>query len=178
MSGMLAKVMNSTVGTNNFKSLDVALTEKIYDKLNSETRLVGSDNVLFNYAGGTWTDVDGDWMSDNDILRGTYDGILTGGFRLSHSGMVVFKTTQTSPADGVRYALVVRDGSGAEIGRALFDVPAGMEDMPFDILLPMQVEAGETYSVVLANDTGGRNIDEILNICGTPVICAPTVTLV
>ncbi len=177
MSGMLAKVMNSTVGTSNFKSLDVALTERIYDKLNSETRLVGSDNVLYYYD-GTWTEVDGDWMSDNDVLRSTYDGILTGGFRLSHSGMVIFKTTQTSPAYGVRYALVVRDSSGAEIGSTVFQVPAGMEDMPFDILLPMQVEAGETYSVVLANDTGGRNIDEILNICATPVICAPTVTLV
>lgn len=166
MSGMLAKVLNSTVGTNNFKSLDVAMTEKICDRLKSETRLIGSDDVLYVY--------DGQWKRTDDDPDTGYKGKTTDGFTFSHSGLALFKTTQLQEEGVDWYMYVYCDGVRIEkVNIPEDDVEV---DLYFDIVIPVAVEAGKTYSVFISGYEEAPSAN--LSVCATPVMFAPTVTLV
>jgi hypothetical protein len=167
MSGMLAKVLNSTVGTSDFKSLDVALTERIYDKLNSETRLIGSDDVLYYYEGS--------WIKTDGVPLDSYSGYTTYEFSFSHSGVVLFKTTQEHRS-GTNWRMMVYDAIGEEIASASLNDNDLTDNVFFDMIIPMTVRAGEAYSVLISSNDA--RVDRNLSICATPVICAPTVTLV
>lgn len=164
MSGMLAKVMNSTVGTSDFKSLDVAISDNLYSKLKSGVRLIGSDDVLCQYA-GTWSTSD----------SGSYEGFITNEFMFSHSGVVTFKTKQSGDA---RWRMQIYVATKTDPLREEYvfkgDYP---DDEPFTLSATVTVVAGERYSVRITN-TGSLSMDENLTICATPVMFAPTVTIV
>lgn len=168
MSGMLAKVMNSTVGTSDFKSLDVALTEKIYNKFNSETRLIGSDDVLYYY--------EGDWTKTDGVPLDSYSGYTSGEFTFSHSGVVFFKTLQSHDGSS-NWRMEVYGDDGEEVGgESINNNDFTTETAFFEIIAPIQVEAGKAYSVLISSNDA--RVDRNLSLCATPVICAPTVTLV
>lgn len=169
MSGMLAKVMNSTVGTSNFRSLDEAIADKVHDKLSSSVRFIGSDNVLCHYT-GTWSTKNGEPTS-------SYEGFSTQEITFSHSGVVIFKTTQT--ANEEPWTMYVRDvNTNADVGKstpAYDDLSVGVS---FDMTVLATVEAGKPYIVIISNKDAPAERQMNLTICATPVMFAPTVTIV
>jgi hypothetical protein len=167
MSGMLAKVMNSTVGTSNFKSLD----EAVYNRFKNDVRLVGAEEVLFSYDGG-WTEL-------SDIPTTSYRGyITTKSIKFSHSGTVIFKTTQPHPESStVTYVITIRDSSGNNLKQISNEVEGSGEAYDLDITMAFNVTAGTPYKIILSR-TSTKPKNQDLKICAVPVLIGSDVTLV
>lgn len=186
MSAIVAKVMNSTVGTSTVKALDTILKEsdaanveklntymttiannaadRLYNKLKSDVRLVGSDEVIFHYTGG-WKDK----ANDNYVLT-------TNGVSFSHSGTVIAKTLQYGTEDyGFEYEMTVYEDSSdgtniAESGRIF--IP---EKQTAEISIAFNVTAGKKYYIELYCDDGNHNL--YVDFCGSLEQFSPTATL-
>lgn len=186
---IVAKVMNSTVGSNSLKSLDTILKEhmttvgnnsadRLFNSLKSSTKLVGSDDVLYTYT-GDWAYVDynqnGTWMPSGFVGYETSSYI-----KVDTSGTIVFRTIQRSDltddynaTEEFRYAVI--DGSGNIISKADQSIVLPHQTT-VEIKMSANVTAGNKYKIAIARK-GGNYPDRKVDICGKTIILAPSVTV-
>lgn len=184
MSAIVAKVMNSTVGTSTVKALDTILKEsdaanveklntymttiannaadRLYNKLKSDVRLVGSDEVLLRYTGG-WN------LTGNDRYLKTAKGVS-----FSHAGTVVAKTVQYSVRNNTLNVYNSSDFQSANlIASGQNRIVSGGGDV--EICVSFNVVPGTVYYFeIYCYDKG---MEESLDLCATPYPFAATATI-
>lgn len=183
---IVAKVMNSTVGTSTLKPLDTLIKEsdaanveklntymttiannaadRLYNKLKADVKLVGSDEVILHYSGG-WKD------GSNTKYR-----VTTQGVSFSHNGAVIAKTFQSnSSSEGKNYRINVYAGSssGTPINASgNVYIPS---EQAAEISVAFNVAVGTKYYVELySSDTAPS---DTVDFCGTLVQFSPTATI-
>lgn len=168
MSGMLAKVLNSTVGTSSFKSLDEVLPSKIYDKFKADVGLVGSEKVLYTY-GGAWTA-----LENSDSYRRQQASTK---IKFGCGGVVLFKTVQALKTSQGEIRIEIKNNAGTVLKSATYTLPASTSDLTeVELSCPFNVTAGTEYTVLLLKY--GSNPTTNFHVCAEPVMFCPTVTLV
>jgi hypothetical protein len=167
MSGMLAKVINSSVGTSDFKSLDEVLLSKI--------RLIGSDDVFFSY--------DGEWVTENSDYTYRTSSYIT----FDTDGAVKFKTYfsdySTNGVDKTTtMTIAVEDVTGTTIEASstaiyLDDNAAATSD--YELSVAVNVTKGSKYKVRLSssNTSSYKRPSGKLTVCATPVFTTSKCTL-
>lgn len=188
MSAIVAKVMNSTVGTSTVKPLDTILKEsdaanveklntymttiannaadRLYNKLKSDVRLVGSDEVILRYD-GTWS------ASTNGAYQRTSQGVT-----FSHNGTVVAKTLQSCPGntdDVYTFSIAVykESTSGARyVQSPEVSIPVGQFA---EISIAFNVTVGTKYYIEIysSENDANRNVD----FCASFSQFSPTATI-
>lgn len=184
MDAGLAKVLNSTIGTSAVKALDTLMKEsdtanveklngymttiannaadRLYNKLKSEVRLVGSDEVLIRYTGG-WT------LSGSDRYLKTAKGVS-----FSHAGTVVAKTVQYAEKNNTLN--VYKDSSFAQTSliatefNRIVDGGGNVEICASFNVVPGTVYYFEVYCY-------DKGMEESLDLCATPYPFGATATI-
>lgn len=168
MSGMLAKVINSSVGTSDFKSLDEQLLSKV--------RLVGSDDVFFAYDGG-WTD-----------SADSYTRYTTSYIKFDTEGTVNFKvffsryTTTTGVDKKTNITLTVKDGNGTVVAEAVTSVQMtdnAAYDNDYELSVAVNVTKGSKFRIQTdsSNDSSYLKAPTVLAVCATPMFSTGKCTL-
>lgn len=166
MSGMLAKVINSSVGTSSFKSLDEVLLSKI--------RLVGSDDVFFSY--------EGDWSNVNDA----YTKETTSYIVFDTDGTVNFKTffnTYSNTGDKATVVkLMVLNSSGSTIASVEKGVVTKADEenaSHYELSVPVNVTKGAKYKVRTSSSSSSSYLKAPMSaaVCATPVFTTGKCTL-
>ena len=184
MSAIVAKVMNSTVGTSAVKALDTILKEsdaanveklntymttiannaadRLYNKLKSDVRLVGSDEVLFKYN-GTWS------LTSNDRYLTTTQGVS-----FSHSGTVIAKTVQNSDREN-QFTVFTKGADGSTTELAVETNDQTDEWGYVEISASFNVVPGQLYYFkIYTYETNGI---KSLDLCATPYPFGATATI-
>lgn len=165
MDAGLAKVINSTIGTGNFKPLDKVFADNI--------KLVASEEVMYTYD-GTFTFKSQDSYNHGAITADKYITINT-------PGAVYIKTTQTvykagSNGTPTSVQLQVLDESGSIINS---DSAGGTssDGTIVEIFVPINVVSGKKYKIKMTA-AGGNNSTPAYNfsVCGKTVFFGATVT--
>ena len=177
MSAILAKILNSTVGSSTITPLDTLLgtvannaADRLYTKLKADVKLVGSEEVLYNYTGG-WTSYNvnstGKWLGfDNERRMNKY-------ISFSSSGTVVLKPTiVNSNSASTSYLVEVRNSSGTAVFSQYFALVANTTAA---ISVPINVVAGTKYMMAIGSNSNISNVTN-LNACATPVQFGVTTT--
>lgn len=184
MSAILAKILNSTVGTSSLKALDTILktdnttiannaADRLFNSLKNSAKLVGSDDVMFNYT-GTWSRGYGDKLPDYGFGENDYLYVADSFIQFDTSGTVIIKTQQThgSTSDQTYYLIVV-DANKNKIGEAREDVDSYAN---FELSYALNVTKGTKYKIVLVNDNGGY-LTGNFEVCGKTMLLGATVTV-
>lgn len=174
MDAGLAKVINSTVGTGNFKSLDKVLFDG--------ARLVASEDVMYEYD-KTFTKKE---VSTNSEGAGTpAKGVLTADKYITFdmAGTVYIKTQQTiySTASANKPARVVLSVLN-ESGTVITSVDTGETELTSAVMtmfLELNVTPGTKYKIKME---GYRYYQaypiQKFSVCGKPVLFGATVSTV
>ena len=187
MSAIVAKVMNSTVGTSTVKALDTILKEsdaanveklntymttiannaadRLYNKLKTDVKLVGSDEVIYHYS-GTWK-----LLSNESYLQ------TTQGVSFSHNGTVKLKTVQCNESSGSnKYEISVYKDSTSNSRYAQTGIVTVPAYQTVEMSLSFNVTAGTKYYIeIYSNLDDGQTRD--LDFCGSLSQFSPTATL-
>jgi hypothetical protein len=179
MSAIIAKLLNSTVGTSSTKALDTILktdnttiannaADRLYGLFNNNAKLVAADEILYVYS-GTWS------SNDSSIFGSQATGYKTLNYiSFDKSGTVrlVFSHKNTSSSETSAY-LRVYDGSGSQIATITEYVKANTS---VEVSLDVNVTAGSKYKVAVgySNSVGGSSN---LRVCAKTIICPANVTL-
>ena len=168
MSGMLAKVINSSVGTSSFKSLDEVLLSKV--------RLVGSDDAFFAYNGA--------WTNNTDAYTKYTSSYIT----FDISGTVNFKvffSTYTSAGGADKrtdMSITVKDSAGttiAETETTVWTTDNAADNTEYELAVAVNVTAGTKYRIQTksSNSSTYVNAPTELVVCATPVFSTGKCTL-
>ena len=179
MSAIIAKLLNSTVGTSSIKALDTILkadnttiannaADRLYGFFNNNAKLVAADEVLYVYS-GTWN------SSDTSIFGSGTSGHKTNSYMsFDKSGTVrfVFSHSSTTGSETSAY-LRVYDGSGSQVATVREAVKGNSS---VEVSLNVNVTAGSKYKVAIgySNSTGGSSN---VRVCAKTIICPANVTL-
>lgn len=181
MSAIIAKLMNSTVGTSSTKALDAILktdntaiannaADRLYNAINNSVKLVGSDETILAYDGGWAT-----YTPSNSKFSGRQTSSY---MTFGKSGVVRFKTVQKgSRSDATHtFYLIICNSSGTEIGRT--EVSLGM-DAVAEISCEINVTAGTKYQVKLEcyNTSTSGTLSAKVSACATPVVFGVTASV-
>ena len=168
MDAGLAKVLNSTIGTTNFKSLN-----KIFE---DGVRLVASEDVMYKYDGAFTTSKPAyaDW-------RTTANSYIT----FDKPGTVYIKTEQYLYADATNtkpgaVKIMVLNESGVVITETP-DYVGTKVDGTVSIYLEMNVVPGTKYKISLGCNNGenfGAYPTGNFSVCGKTVLFGANVTKV
>lgn len=162
MDAGLAKVVNSTMGTSNFKPLD-----KIFS---DNAKLVGSDEVMFDYT-GEWTEVKDGGGGFNSSIYGT---MTTSFIQFDKSGTVIIKTRQKNAGTSdMTYYIRVDDSNGNTVATGSYKVVQGAT---VDLLLSLNVTSGVRYKVAVGVYNSG-NVARVFSVCGKTILFGATVTV-
>jgi hypothetical protein len=179
MSAIVAKVMNSSVGTSSVKPLDTILktdntaiannaADRLYGLFNNNAKLVAADEILYVYS-GTWSG------NDSSIFGNQVSGYKTASYiSFDKSGTIrlVFSHKSTASTDTSTY-LRVYDGSGSQIATITESTKANSS---VEVSLDVNVTAGSKYKVAVgySNSTGGS---PNVRVGAKTLICPANVTL-
>lgn len=158
MDAGLAKVLNSTVGTDEFKALDKVFSDN--------ARLVGSDDVMYHY--------DGEFTYDTPSLY--WKGIITSSYiTFDKSGSVKIKTTQRGRRSDYPHTYDVYFIN--EAGATLVSVSQSIVyDGIAEISLSANVTAGAKYKVRINCYDAGDSPSPDIDVCGKIILFGANVT--
>lgn len=186
MSAILAKILNSTVGSSTITPLDTLLgtvannaADRLYTKLKADVKLVGSDDVLYTYTGGYTHYSDYSGNKGDSWMGAAFECRMSSYISFSASGTVTVKlSVRNTQGASMSSRLQVRNSSGVIIYDDYFSC-SGNSATTFSF--DMNVTAGTKYMIGYANDSGAASSSYVkpvtLDICATPVLFGATTTL-
>lgn len=182
MSAILAKILNSTVGTSSLKALDTILkadnttiannaADRLFNSLKSSSTLVGSDDVMFKYNGGWGSKATGQAGFNSDITS----KIASSFIQFGASGTVIIKCLfRNASSYGQDCYIRVLNASGGVVDTVEHDVEEGAT---VEISMNLNVTAGTKYKLVLAGTGGTDRADGEPMICGKTMVLGATISL-
>lgn len=177
-SAILAKILNSTVGSGAITPLDTLLgtiannaADRLYTKLKADVKLVGSEDVLYSYTGG-WTDYginsSGKWTGyEYEKRTSNYMSFSAGG-----SVTITVNVSNSTPSSQFHH-IEVQNSSGTKVAEYDFSIAASSSAV---VSLSVNVATGDKYKLTVARNNGTPSIS-YMNVCATPVLFGVTTTL-
>lgn len=168
MSALLAKVLNSSVGTSTITALDKLLevvannaADRVVNSLKSSVKIIASDETLLSYSG--------EWQSDYSSSTAYY--ITKNYVKFDCDGVVRVKTVQsggTINSSPYQYTIKVTDSSGTEVGSS--PTVSLSTSANAEIYIDVNVKAGVGYKVSIKKVADSTFPNRNVTFGGRPVL--------
>lgn len=166
MSALLAKVLNSSVGTSTLKPLDKLLetvannaADKLFNSLKNSVTVISSDETMLSYN-GAW---------ENAAASGSFIGYQTTNYiKFDCNGVVRLKTVQKGNRTDYNhtYDIYVYDETGATVATTSMGIAYGATA---EISVDFNVSSSKKYKVkIMCYNTGSPTKNITFN--GRPIL--------
>ena len=173
MDAGLAKILNSTVGTNNIKSLDKIFTDSI--------RLVGSEDVMYVYDGAFTSRYQAEYLV-NTLTANQYITFDTPGAVRLKTEQIIYANSDANAGEGkpVKIGLQVLNESGTVIASAE-TAYTSTSMVAIELWVDLNVVPGTKYKLRLTSRSFGEStwasyMSKKVSVCGKAVLFGAKVT--